>query len=346
MSNIQRVRYADSTALSSEHHFTTDSMTTYDSVSQFTVDSTGAFLISELERLDQTAHPPLAMVSWPRDIDLREDVQLGDDFSSFTLQSFGAPGGITPAGINWISKETNSIPGVALDIGKIMNPLTPWGMEMKYTILELASAARVGRPLDTQMYDGIQLKHQMDIDQMVYIGDSTLGRYGMLNSPLVTATNAVNGASGSPLWANKTPNEMLADLNTLLNNAWTASALTKVPTHVGLPPAQFSYLAATLISTAGNSNILTYLSNNSIANQVNGRPLVIVPMKYLVGRGVSGTNRMIAWTKDKDFIRFPLVPMQRTPVENRSIWQIVTYYAKLGVTEVVYPETVQYADGI
>src|SRR5206468_13081290 len=39
-----------------------------------TVDSTGAFLIGELERLDQTLHMPLAAVTWTRDINLREDV--------------------------------------------------------------------------------------------------------------------------------------------------------------------------------------------------------------------------------------------------------------------------------
>jgi hypothetical protein len=45
------------------------------------VDSTGAFLIGELERLDQTLHMPLAAVTWSRDIDLREDVTLADEFS-------------------------------------------------------------------------------------------------------------------------------------------------------------------------------------------------------------------------------------------------------------------------
>src|ERR1700757_3018508 len=38
-----------------------------------TVDSTGAFLVGELERLDQTLHEPLASGSWGRDIDLRGD---------------------------------------------------------------------------------------------------------------------------------------------------------------------------------------------------------------------------------------------------------------------------------
>jgi len=42
-------------------------MLTYD---KYTIDSTGAFLIGELERLDQTLHEPLYNVTWGRDIDL------------------------------------------------------------------------------------------------------------------------------------------------------------------------------------------------------------------------------------------------------------------------------------
>jgi hypothetical protein len=53
------------------------------------VDSTGAFLVGELERLDQTLHAPLAAVTYGRDIDMREDVTMADDVSSFTLSTYG-----------------------------------------------------------------------------------------------------------------------------------------------------------------------------------------------------------------------------------------------------------------
>ena len=40
---------------------------------QATVDSTGAFLVHELERLDQTLNLPLTSQTWSRDIELREE---------------------------------------------------------------------------------------------------------------------------------------------------------------------------------------------------------------------------------------------------------------------------------
>jgi hypothetical protein len=44
-----------------------------------TVDSTGAFFVGELERLDQTLNLPLVDITWSRDIDLRQDVTIADE---------------------------------------------------------------------------------------------------------------------------------------------------------------------------------------------------------------------------------------------------------------------------
>ena len=66
-------------------------MITYD---EMTIDSTGAFLIGELERMDQALHEPLVSITWSRDIDLREDVTIADEASSFTNSAFAAAGSL------------------------------------------------------------------------------------------------------------------------------------------------------------------------------------------------------------------------------------------------------------
>lgn len=100
-------------------------MITFD---QATVDSSGAFLIGELERLDQTLNLPLVGYTWTRDIQLREDVSIADDISSWTNTSFAAAGtGANPNGKNWVGKDSTAIAGVNVDIGKSGNPLNLWG---------------------------------------------------------------------------------------------------------------------------------------------------------------------------------------------------------------------------
>jgi len=324
-----------------------------------TVDSTGAFLVGELERLDQKLNMPLASVTWGRDIELREDVSIADEMASYTLSTFasssnmGAGNGIRN-GKAWMGKDTSSIGGVAVDIGKYPQPLTPWGLEIKYSILELESAAKMGRPIDDQKFEALKLKHQMDIDEMVYVGDSSLGFGGLLNHPNVTnVSNVPNGALGSPLWSSKTPAEILADVNALLVANWTASAYAVMPTRIGIPPVQFGYISTQTITTAGNISILKYLLENNILVTSGKGKLEIVPMKWLGGAGSGGTigtagtvDRMVCYNKDKQYTQYPMTTLQRTPVQYDSIFHKTTYYCKLGVLEVRYPETIGYRDGL
>lgn len=337
---------------------TTDGMMTFDSR---TIDSAGAFLIGELERLDPMMHEPLVDIKWSRDIDLREDVSIADETSSFTNSQFASAGGINPNGKNWIGKDSNAIAAMALDIGKTAQPLLPWGTELSYTILELESAQKLGRPVDSQKLEGIRLKHQMDTDEMVYTGDTNLlltggvAPTGLFNAASVTnVTNvAENAASTSRLWTAKTPAEILLDVNEILTSVWAASGWAMVPTRLMLPPATYGYISTETVSTAGSVSILTYLENNSVTLRDAGRKLEVLPSKWLIGAGAGGTpgvtnghDRMVAYTKAKDRVRFPLVPLQRTPLQYSGIFQKTTYFGRLGVLEVVYPETLGYRDGL
>jgi hypothetical protein len=324
-----------------------------------TVDSTGAFLVGELERLDQELHMPLAAVTWSRDIDLREDVSLADEMSSFTLSTFAAAGGLgAGAGIrngkSWIGKSSDQITGINLDMGKTASPLRLWGQELKYSIPELESAAKLGRPIDDQKYEGLKLKHQMDIDEQVYVGDSSTTDTGLFNASAVTnVANVVAGAATTTPWTTKTPDEILKDINEQITSTWGQSAWAVMSNRLLLPPAQYGYISSKTISTAGNISILKYVLENNVLNASGQGKLEIQPAKWLIGAGSGGTlgtlgtvDRMCLYRKEKKYIRYPMTLLQRTPVQYQSIYHLTTYYCRLGVVEVVYPETISYRDGI
>lgn len=333
--------------------FINDQWATYDAA---TYDSAGAFLVGELERLDPMIHEPLVSVSWERDIDLRTDVQMGDENSSFTLSTFGSVGGVTPSGINWAGKETTTLPRTTLDIAKILKPMNLWAEEVAYTLPELMSAQQLGRPVDTQQLAALNLKHQMDIDQMVYIGDTTIGAYGMLNSTLITnsATVAAGSGSGAPVqWVNKTADEILADFNEVLTSVWAASAYKAPPNKVLVAPVPFGYLTTVKVSEAGNISILNYIRENNVLTAQNLGQLDILPVKWLdktlingPGAAAATYDSMFAYTQRQEYIRYPMVPLQPMQPQYRGIWIAVPYFGRLGQVEVVYPETAGIRTGI
>ncbi|MBZ9939144.1 DUF2184 domain-containing protein [Mesorhizobium sp. BR1-1-16] len=327
-------------------HYTRDAMATFD---QATIDSAGAFLVGELERLDPMIHEPLIATTWTRDIDLRTDVQMGDTSTSYTISTFAGAGGASPAGIAWAGVETTTIPRIQLDIGKVVAPLNIWSMEVAYTVPELASAQITGRPIDVQMLSALNRKHQMDADQVVYVGDATIGTTGLANSAAVTnSSNVANGAAGTPQFTTKTPDEIKADVNELLVSVWAATGYSTPPTKIAIAPQAFGYLSTTNVSAAGDKSILTYIRENNILTAEKNIPLDIVSVKWLDKANLPGAtyDRMMAYSQRPEFVRFPMVPLQPVAPQYAGIWIKVPYFGKLGVIETVYPETIGYRDGI
>lgn len=179
-----------------------------------TRDSSLAYYVNQLENLDKRLHLPLTSVTWGRDIKLRAGITMSNESTSFIQSEFAGPSTLSKSSnIPWISAETNNIPGVDINGQKIVLPLRLAAREVSYTSVELERSALTGQPIDQQKMDALNTLYQMNIDQMVYVGDTAVGATGLVNNASVTVENVPNGVGGSPLWANKTPDEILADIN-------------------------------------------------------------------------------------------------------------------------------------
>lgn len=323
-------------------------MLTFD---QQTLDSTGAFLLGQLERLDPVLHMPLAETSWDEDIDVRTDVTIADDLSSFTVSSFAAAPGIGGSEISWVGKRANAIPGVDLDIGKTAQRVEPWARTLDWTLYELEASRLLGRAVDDQKHMALQRKWNMDLDHVTYVGDTVMGMNGLINHPGMT--NVANALTGT--WTTATPNQILADFNEVITSVAGFTGLAVLPDTILLAFPDLGLLASSLISTAGNISVLEFLLRNNTA-KATGKNITIKGRKWLVGtgktfgglagRGPTATNCMVAYRKEKTYVRIPVVPLLRTPLEFRDIRQMVTYYGRIGQVELVYPETMARRAGI
>lgn len=309
-------------------------------------DSTGAFFVNELTRLDPKLYEPLADVTWSRDMALRSDVTIADESSAYMQSSFASVGGINPGGKNWLATTANDVPGVEINGSLTTTPIRPWAISLSYTEIELARAQQLGRPLGTQKFAALNLKHQMDIDEQVYMGDKPLGAYGLCNSPKVDVLSASVKSGSVTAWDGATPDQILADVNALVAETWKAAAYAVCPDKLLLPPVQFGTLVSKKVSEAGNVSVLQYLIDNSLSNKLNGRPLDIRPVKWLSGAGADGKDRAVVYTNDENRVRFPYVPVIRSNPWYQGLRWSTVYYAALGEVEFVYPETVRYMDGI
>lgn len=304
------------------------------------ISSTGAFMRGELERLDQELYAPLADFTWSRDIDLREDVTIADEVTSFMLANYaGGFGSIGGSGKSWIKGMDTTPARVSVETSKVTTPLTPWGMEVSYSIFELQKAMQVGRPIDVQKYDAMKFKHQLDIDQQVYMGDEGIGVKGLLNNDAVVAKSNLGSVNVKTMSAEDAVNLF----NTVLESSWKATQYIRIPDTILIPPALFAALASKQLPNV-DKNVLEYVLQNNIAVS-NGGKLTIRPVKWLNDSSINGGNgRVVAYTKARDVVRFPLVQLQSMAPQFRDFMQSVPYYGALGGVEFVRPEMVYYGD--
>ncbi|MBI0016378.1 MULTISPECIES: major capsid family protein [Commensalibacter] len=317
---------------------------TYDTSRVQVNDSNGVYLISQLEKYDYILHQPLQYCSWSRDIDLREDITVAHQLSSFSRSKFGLTGGTeaSGSGIPWFGDESTAIPSASVDTEKVTLPIRDVVYNLKYSELELQRSKETGQPIDQQKLAAIQSAHQMNIDHMVYMGAPEWDKaYGLTNHADVSVGNS------TIKWDTADAKAIQDSILDGMSQTWKASAFRVPPSHILVPPKLFNKLNIT-VSAAGTMSILEYIKKNNVYTQsMNGAPLNIYPVKWLDAEvRKNKENRIVFYTKDQNYVRYPMTPLQASTLSVSNLIYSLCYYCTLGQVEIVYPDTVSYMDGV
>lgn len=316
-----------------------------------TIDAAGittgmAFLEGELEKRDPKIREPLTSVTWPRDI-VAETGGGWVDFTSTMNVDYATSGGNDGS---IVGGATDVISLVQANVNKDIYKVLTWAQGMKIPFIDSQKYQTIGRSIDSILDRGIRLNYNKSIDQLAYRGFAAVGMTGLVNDPNIVSSVAPNGAADSPLWTNKTVDEILWDINKLLTEAWAASEYDEsaIPNHLLLPPTKYSYIMSTRIGTSGDESILSYVQKNNLAKN-QGRDLFIAPSRWCTGAGTGSTDRMVAYVNDKDKLYFDLpVPLTRAMTQPVALQfaYITIYAAQMGQVKFLYTQPARYMDGI
>lgn len=307
-----------------------------------------AFLVGELEKRDEKLHEPLTSVTWARDMPVKTGGGWVDSVSVFDV-SYGTTGG-TDEGL--MGNETNDLPIMQADIGKDVYRVFQWGHILRVPFIDQQKLQKIGRNLDDILNKGLHLVHDKAIDKNVYVGQTKHGTYGLVNDPTIaTATAAPHTALGSDTqWVNKTPDEILADINRVQLTTWANAEydLKGMANHILIPAEQYAYIVHTKVGVTGDKSILTYLLENNIGKN-QGVELNIFPCRWCDGAGTGSADRMVAYSNDYDMVRFDItVPLQRmaTQASVPHMAYLTPYVTQFSQVQWIYRQHAMYLDGI
>lgn len=223
------------------------------------------------------------------------------------------------------------------------------GIGYEFNLEEVNKAALIpGMNLTNRKADAARAISEQFIYNIALYGDATKNMAGLFNSAAVTSGLVANNAGAtSRLWVNKTPAEILLDVNTLLTGINTNSGYVEFADTLALPIERMNYLGQTVMSATNSETILSFLMRTNTYTLQTGKPLTMRGVRGLLTLGAGSTARMAAYRRDPRVVRFHL-PM---PHEFMPVWQngptnfLVPGMFRLGGCEFLRPAAFRYGDG-
>ena len=317
-----------------------------------------AFLQSQLELIDTDLVRPLQAVTHKRDI----AVDVGGGFPEF-ISAFASNYATTGNSFFGLQGTNNTeIPEAQADIQKGVWRTYIWAMGMTITWVDLRRmefALRTGQapPFSLQeLYEeSVETNWGKALDYVTYAG--FLGDPALINNPNVYEYTVPNtGSGGSTTWASKTPQQILFDVNTSLNQTVFNSgydAQEGMADRLLIPYTQFAILTPPM--TVGGvpvaKSTIAYIEEECVAAH-HGIPFKInfLPNPWISGKGASSTDRGVFYKNSRKslYLKVPQPMIQAMTVPTtRAGGAYETMYAGC-ISQIVFKrtQTMVYADGI
>lgn len=250
---------------------------------------------------------------------------------------------------NVINMGSQDVPFVGAGGREVSYPVTLFGIGAQWNMQELhahAVAVRNGRgrrsPQQSRQQAAVRGMDETLNDQALY-GTDEANIPGFINHPNIPRGTVAPGASTSTAWEDKTADEILADIDALGTSIWVKSKMIERPDTLALPPSKLALISQRRLDNRDIS-ILSYLKENSLFFN---KDTSFIAVNEYEGAGVGSTGLMTAYQKHQDKVRMEIPQeIQALPTQQQLFSYLMLYYAYSAGCMVLYPRSIEHAEGI
>ena len=216
------------------------------------------------------------------------------------------------------------------------------GSSYGYSIQDVRAARMAGKPLEQRKANAARLAIDQKINQIAYHGDTANNLVGLFTHPNVTVYTLPNDGTGSSTkFKDKTPDQILRDLNGMVNKIIELTQGVEAPDTLLLPPAVYGDLATRPRSDNSDTTILEFFLKNS--------PYVktAMPIPECVGAGTDDTDLIMMLNRDPDKLTLEIPqPFEQFPPQAKGLEFEIPCHARLGGVIIYYPLSLIKASGV
>lgn len=224
-------------------------------------------------------------------------------------------------------------------------PVRSVGTSFGYNLDEIQSSQLTGAALDQRRANAARRAVEQVVNDVAFYGDAESGLPGLFSNPNIPTGSVVNGGTGTE-WVNKTPEQILFDINDLFNDIFETTKMVERGNTLLLPPAQWAYISATPRSSGTETTILQYLVKNSpfLSSEAD-----VIPINECTAslNPLLSADAMIAYDRNPDKLQLEIpVELEMMPVQQKNLEFVVPGRSRIAGLNIYYPLSIAIATGI
>lgn len=273
------------------------------------------------------------------------DTSGGPGVNTLTYRSYDHVGKA-----NVINVRATDLPKSSISGKEFSTTVKSVGTAFDYDIDEVAAAAVTGLPLETRKMNAATRGYEQYVNAAAWYGDAANGFIGFFNHPDITTATvaAAAGGTNSTKWGvDKTPTEVIADLNVATSAMYTSTLKIMRPEEIWMPVDKEQYIFNTARSEQSDMTIgAFFIANNQFIksrDQIKG-------LNAVKGHGASGADCFVVVCRNaqgnKTFrLREPL-QLTWMPVQLHGLIYEVPGRGRFAGFQVMYPAALSINSGI
>jgi hypothetical protein len=216
------------------------------------------------------------------------------------------------------------------------------GSSFGWNVREIKAARRTGKPLENRKSQPARRAMFQLLDKIAAFGDKESGLQGLITHPNISeVVLPADGTGSSTKLKDKTPDQMLRDLNAIPTAIVDNTNGVESPDTMLMPHAQFELISNTPRSTHSDVSVKEwFLRNNEHIKEI----IPVVKMKAVESEG--GEDVIVCYERNPQTMTLEIPdPFEIEPGERRGLEMVFPTLLSTGGVIIYYPLSVAKAVG-